>query len=169
MAQSVRKLLKELREEQQAPLYEKLGLYYTTRSLMGINWATWFWLCGARGRGKSYAFWDTYLSYCKRYGQENCKCYYFRVSDLSVKAMLMNKAAKAIDAKLVRKYKLKLTTHGNTIFHDGKPLATLYPLVSAAKKGKGVAEYDDEFLGKRPIDPKTGKPIKRFIFMMQNK
>jgi hypothetical protein len=78
----------------------------------------------------------------------------------------MNKAAKAIDAKLVRKYKLKITTKGNTIFNDGKPLATLYPLVSAAKKGKGIAEYDDEFLGNRPIDPKTGKPIKRFIFMM---
>lgn len=68
MAQTIRGLLKEVQEERETPLCEKLGLYYTTRSLMGINWATWFWLCGARGRGKSYAFWDTYLSYCKRYG-----------------------------------------------------------------------------------------------------
>lgn len=66
--QSVRALLKMEREEQQSPLYEKLGLYYTLRSAMGINWANWFWLCGARGRGKSYAFWDTYLGYCKKYG-----------------------------------------------------------------------------------------------------
>ena len=42
----------------------------------------------------------------------------------------------------------------------------MYALVSAAKAGKGIAEYDDEFLGKRPINPKTGKPIKRFIFLM---
>lgn len=159
-------LKREIHDAQQSPLYESLGLYYTLRSAMGINWANWFWLCGARGRGKSYAFWDTYLGYCKKYGQENCKCYYFRVSDLSVKAMLNNKAAKAIDAKLVRKYNLELTTKGNVIFNRGKPLCNMYALVSAAKAGKGIAEYDDEFLGKRPIDPKTGKPIKRFIFLM---
>lgn len=163
---SVAALKKEFKQEEVAPLYEKLGLYYTLRSAMGINWAHWFWLCGARGRGKSYAFWDTYLGYCKKYGQENCKCYYFRVSDLSVKAMLLNKAAKAIDAKLVRKYNLELSTKGNVIYNRGKPLCNMYALVSAAKAGKGIAEYDDEFLGKRPIDPKTGKPIKRFIFMM---
>lgn len=166
MAKSLLALKREFKQEDDAPLDEKLGLYYTLRSAMGINWANWFWLCGARGRGKSYAFWDTYLGYCKKYGQENCKCYYFRVSDLSVKAMLNNKAAKAIDAKLVRKYNLDISTKGNVIFNHGKPLANLYALVSAAKAGKGIAEYDDEFLGKRPIDPKTGKPIKRFIFLM---
>lgn len=166
MAKSLLALKREFKQEDDAPLDEKLGLYYTLRSAMGINWANWFWLCGARGRGKSYAFWDTYLGYCKKYGQENCKCYYFRVSDLSVKAMLNNKAAKAIDAKLVRKYNLDISTKGNVIFNRGKPLANLYALVSAAKAGKGIAEYDDEFLGKRPINPKTGKPIKRFIFLM---
>ena len=163
---NVRKMLKVEHELEENKLYEKLGLYYTARSLMGIHWANWFWLCGARGRGKSYTVIDTFLGYCKKYGQENCKCYYFRVSDLSVKSMLMNKGAKAIDAKLVRKYGLELTTHGNVLYNKGKPLITFYPLVSAAKQGKGVAEYDDEFLGKRPIDPKTGKPIKRFIFMI---
>jgi len=166
MAKSLLALKREFKQEDDAPLDEKLGLYYTLRSAMGINWANWFWLCGARGRGKSYAFWDTYLGYCKKYGQENCKCYYFRVSDLSVKAMLNNKAAKAIDAKLVRKYNLDISTKGNVIFNHGKPLANLYALVSAAKAGKGIAEYDDEFLGNRPINPKTGKPIKRFIFLM---
>ena len=166
MAKSLLALKKEFKQEDDTPLDEKLGLYYTLRSAMGINWANWFWLCGARGRGKSYAFWDTYLGYCKKYGQENCKCYYFRVSDLSVKAMLLNKAAKAIDAKLVRKYNLELSTKGNVIYNRGKPLCNMYALVSAAKAGKGIAEYDDEFLGNRPIDPKTGKPIKRFIFMM---
>lgn len=166
MAKSLVGIIKDQHMEQNSKLYESLGLYYTLRSAMGINWATWFWLCGARGRGKSYAFWDTYLGYCKKYGQENCKCYYFRVSDLSVKNMLLNKAAKAIDAKLVRKYNLELSTKGNVIYNHGKPLCNMYALVSAAKAGKGIAEYDDEFLGKRPIDPKTGKPIKRFIFLM---
>ena len=163
---SVAALKKEFKQEENTPLYEKLGLYYNLHSALGINWANWFWLCGARGRGKSYAFWDTYLGYCKKYGQENCKCYYFRVSDLSVKAMLLNKAAKAINTKLVRKYDLELSTKGNVIYNRGKPLCNMYALVSAAKAGKGIEEYDDEFLGKRPINPKTGKPIKRFIFLM---
>ena len=59
MAKSLLALKKEFRQEDDTPLDEKLGLYYTLRSAMGINWANWFWLCGARGRGKSYAFWDT--------------------------------------------------------------------------------------------------------------
>lgn len=143
---------------------KKLGTYYTLQSLMGDQSWTWAWLCGARGRGKSYAVLDTYLNYVKKYGQENCRCYYFRISDLSCKAMLQNKAAKAIDAKLVRKYNLELSTKNNVIYNRGKPLINMYALVSAAKAGKGVAEFDDEFLGKRPINPKTGKPIKRFIF-----
>ena len=158
----IRKLQNAGREETKA---QSLGLYYRLDSLLGIDWCTWFWLIGARGRGKSYSVMDTYLSYCKRYGQENCKCYYFRISDLSVKAMLTNKAAKAIDAKLVRKYQLELSTKGNVIYNRGKPLINMYALVSAAKTGKGVAEFDDEFLGNRPLG-KDGKPIKRFIFLI---
>lgn len=158
----IRKLQRDGREEKTA---ESLGLYYNLNSLLGIDWCTWFWLIGARGRGKSYSVMDTFLSYCRRYGQENCRCYYFRISDLSVKAMMTNKAAKAIDAKLVRKYKLELSTKGNVIYNRGKPLINMYALVSAAKTGKGVAEYDDEFLGKRPLG-KDGKPIKRFIFLI---
>ena len=80
------------------------SLYYTTQSLMGIDWWTWAWICGSRGRGKSYAVMDTVLSYIKRYGYDNVKCYYFRISDLSIKKMLENKARKAIDALLIRKY-----------------------------------------------------------------
>lgn len=146
-------------------LNNKLGLYYTTKSLLGIPGINWYWLCGSRGRGKSFAVLETYLQHVKKYGQENCKCYYFRISDLSVKAMLANKGAKAIDAMLVRKYDLEITTRANTLYNKGKPLIYFYPLVSAAKAGKGVAEYDPEFLGNRPLR-KNGKPIKRFIFVI---
>lgn len=146
-------------------LNSKLGLYYTTQSLLGIHGITWIWLCGSRGRGKSFAVLETYLEHVKKYGQENCKCYYFRISDLSVKAMLANKGAKAIDAMLVRKYDLEITTRANTLYNKGKPLIYFYPLVSAAKAGKGVAEYDPDFLGKRPLR-KNGKRIKRFIFII---
>ena len=136
------------------------SLYYTTQSLMGIDWWTYAWLIGARGRGKSFSAMDTVLSFYRRFGYENVKCYYFRISDLSCKAMLENKGRKAIDAMLVRKYNMEITTKGYTLFDHGHPIIDFMPLVSAAKKGKGVAEYDPDFLNNRP------KGQKRFIFVI---
>lgn len=163
---SYKDIMKEQREEAVRRLNQKLGLYYTLRSALGINWAYWYWLIGARGRGKSFSVVDTIASYCQRYGQENVKTYYFRISDLSVKAMLANKGRKTVDAIIQRKYKMELSTNASTLFNHGKPFIDFYALVSAAKTGKGVAEYDPDFLNKRPIDPKTGKPVKRFIFIV---
>lgn len=134
------------------------SLYYTTQSLMGIHDVWWYWLIGSRGRGKSYAVDETFLHYVQKYGQENVKCYYFRISDLSIQAMLANNAAKCIDAKLVRKYKLDLSVKAGVVYNHGKPLINFYPLVSAAKKGKGVAEYDPDFLDPTRRD--------RFIFII---
>ena len=156
-----RQSLNETITDRQRALEDRLGLYYTMHSLLGIHWWTWAWMIGARGRGKSYAAVDTVLDFCKKYGQENVKTYYFRISDLSIKSMLANKARKAIDAKLVRKYGLEITTKANTIYNRGKPLMDFYALVSAAKTGKGVAEYDPDFLNQYYKDGK-----KRFIFII---
>lgn len=41
----------------------------------------------------------------------------------------------------------------------------MFSLASAAKN-KGLALYDPNFLNDRPINPKTGKPIKRFIWLI---
>ena len=157
----VKKALKEVKEERLAKLEDKLGLYYTMHSVLGIHWWNWLWCIGARGRGKSYAGVDTVLDFCKKYGQENVRCYYFRISDLSVKSMLAQKGRKTIDVKLVRKYNLELTTKNNTLYNRGKPLIDFYALVSAAKTGKGVAEYDPDFLNQYYKDG-----IKRFIFII---
>lgn len=153
--------LEKIQLDRERKLEDKLGLYYTMHSVLGVHWWNWLWMIGARGRGKSYAAVDTVLDYCKKYGQENVKCYYFRISDLSVKAMLANKGRKAIDKKLIRKYKLELTTKANTIYNRDKPLMDFYALVSAAKTGKGVAEYDPDFLNDYYKDGK-----KRFIFII---
>lgn len=167
IVEAAKKEWKALQAEQKLKVEKKVkSLYYSTRSLMGIPWWWIAWIIGSRGRGKSFSAVDTVLSFQDRYGIENVKCYYFRLSDLSVKSMLENKAAKAIDAMLMRKYKMQVSVKGNTVFNHGKPCMYFYALVSAAKKGKGVAEYDPEFLGKRPVDPKTGKKKKRFIFII---
>lgn len=167
---------------------ESKELYYTMRSLLGIQWWTWAWIIGARGRGKSYAAVDTVLSYMKRYGEENVKCYYFRISDLSIKKMLENKGAKAIDNLLVRKYNLNLSTKGSCLCNNGNPIIQFYPLVSAAKIGKGIAEYDpdflnspdnkrnrfifcivDEFMMAEGIEKKSiGSPVEQFKIYLEN-
>ena len=147
----------------------KLGLYLTPHAIMGYHNITDFVIMGSRGRGKSVISLDAPISYKKKYGYDNVKIYYFRVSDLSIKAMLSNNGKGAVDPILVSKYKLdinKKKKYPNMLWDGDKPLIEFYPLVSAAKVGKGVNMYDANFLNNRPIDKKTGKPIKRFIFII---
>ena len=150
----------EAQREKRREKYEKMGLYFTTRSAMGIQWWDYYWMIGARGRGKSYSAMETVIQFMKAHGQENVKCYYMRISDLSIKAMLADGARKAIDIKLVRDYDLHLSVHGYSLYNDGKPFIDFYPLVSAAKKGKGVAEYDPDFLNNQP------EGVRRYVFII---
>lgn len=143
----------------------KLGLYLTPHAIMGYHDITHFVVVGSRGRGKSVFSLDAAISYKRKYGYDNVKIFYFRVSDASVKAMLANKGSKAIDPILMAKYNLDITTKNNILYDGGKPLIEFYPLVSAAKIGKGVNLYDANFLNNRPLG-KNGKPIKRFIFVI---
>lgn len=143
----------------------KLGLYLTPHAIMGYHDITHFVVIGSRGRGKSVFSLDAAISYKRKYGYDNVKIFYFRVSDASVKAMLANKGSKAIDPILMAKYNLDITTKNNILYDGGKPLIEFYPLVSAAKIGKGVNLYDANFLNNRPLG-KNGKPIKRFIFVI---
>ncbi len=140
--------------------WAKMGLYFTMRSAMGIPWWDYYWMIGARGRGKSYSAMETVIQFTKKYGQENVKVYWLRISDLSVKSMLADNARKAVDIKLVRQYGLDLSVHGYSLYNDNKPFIDFYPLVSAAKRGKGVAEYDPDFLNNQP------KGVRRYVFIV---
>lgn len=144
----------------------KLGLYLTPHALMGYHNIIHYLILGSRGRGKSVISLDAPLAAKKKYGYDNVKIFYFRLSDLSIKAMLANKASKAIDPILVQKYDLDITCKSGTVYDHGKELIQFYPLVSAGKVGKGVNLYDAKYLNDRPINPKTGKRIKRFIYII---
>lgn len=163
------RLRKKIAEKANFERKQKLGLYLTPHAIMGYHHITDFVILGSRGRGKSVISLDAPISYKKKYGYENVKIYYFRVSDLSIKAMLANNGKGAVDPILVNKYNLNLQKkkgYPNVLFDGDKPLIEFYPLVSAAKVGKGISLYDADYLDKRPINPKTGKPIKRFIFFI---
>jgi hypothetical protein len=60
---------------------------------------------------------------------------------------------------------MHISRKGNVVYNNGKKLLEVYSLVSAPKN-KGTALYDYNFLNNRPIDPKTGKPVKRFIWLI---
>ena len=145
---------------------EKTSTYLTPHPLMGYGPEyIHFIFSGARGRGKSVLALDAPINSCKKYGYENNKIFFFRLADTSIKALLANNAANLIDPILVDKYKMKITRKGNVVYNDGKKLLECYALVSAAKM-KGQALFDYNFLNNRPIDKKTGKPVKRFIWLI---
>jgi len=144
----------------------KTSLYLTSHPMMGYGPEyIHFIFAGARGRGKSVLSLDAPIAACEKYGYENNKIFFFRLAETSVKALLANHAANLIDPLLVDKYKLEITRKGNVVYNKGKKLLEVYSLASAAKM-KGQALYDYNFLNNRPIDPKTGKPVKRFIWLI---
>ena len=159
-------LEKQLAEIKKAKKNKGLGLYLSAHPFLGYGKEyVHFIFAGARGRGKSVISLDAPIASCEKYGYENNKIYYFRLSDLSVKQILANNADKLVDPLLVDKYKMKISRKGNIVYNHGKKLLEVYSLVNAPKN-KGSALFDYGFLNNRPIDPKTGKPIKRFIWLI---
>lgn len=138
----------------------KLGLYLNTNHIFSYHGITDFIYTAVRGIGKSVISVETAIILKRKYGYENVKCFYFRLTDQSIKAMLANKADKAVDPYLVQKYDLEITCKNNVVYDHGKPLIEFYPLVSAGSKGKGVNLYDCNFFNK--VD-KNGKKIKTFV------
>lgn len=160
----VKKVLKEFRQKKKDK--ERTSLYLTPHPMMGYDPRyIHFIFAGARGRGKSVLALDAPIASCEKYGYENNKIFFFRLSDTSIKALLANSASNLIDPILIDKYNMEITRKANTVYNKGKKLLEVYSLSSAAKM-KGQALYDYGFLNNRPIDPKTGKPIKRFIWLI---
>lgn len=157
----------------------ELDLYLNTNHVFSYHGFTDFIYTAVRGIGKSVISVETAIILKRKYGYENVKCYYFRLKDDSVKAMLANKAEKAIDPYLIDKYDLEITCKNNIVYDHGKKLVEFYPLVSAGSKGKGVNLYDcnwwkgdkkrfivtiwDEFLMADGVEKKSiGDPVDQY-------
>lgn len=143
------KTLKEILQNQIAQKHRKLARYYNLNSILGNDWAMFYVIVGARKTGKSYSVTDFLCRQKQRYGDE-CKNYWMRISDLSTKAMLSNKADKLVDPDLKRKYNLDLTTKGMDVYNHKKQFMTVAPLSSFGKL-KGVGFYDKDFKGQYNI------------------
>ena len=123
-----------------------LARFVNLNSMNGNDWAIFRVILGGRMTGKSYSVTERMCALKAKLG-DNCKCYWMRISDLSTKQLLCNKADKLVDPDLKRKYELDLTTKGNIVFNHGKTFCEVYPLASFGKL-KGVGFYDKDFKGK---------------------
>lgn len=148
----LQKKIKEANKKAKIKKKAELGLYLTPNHVFSYHGITDFIYTAVRGIGKSVISVETAIILKRKYGYDNVKCFYFRLTDQSIKAMLANKAEKAIDPYLIDKYNLEITAKGNKVYDHGKLLIEFYPLVSAGSKGKGVNLYDCNFFSKYKKD-----------------
>lgn len=125
--------------------------FYSLRSLLGYfnnskNSPLFALLVGGREAGKSYAVMEYFI---KKFKENGNPFIWIRLSETSVKKMLANKAEKLVDADIVRKYGLELTTKNMVVYDHGKEMCKVLALSEMAKL-KGVALFDKDFLTLNP-------------------
>lgn len=116
--------------------------WYGIRACLGCTWAWFYCLLGGREAGKSYSVTEFFVRQWKKHG---IPFTWLRLNEASMKKMLANNAEKLVDADIYRKYGLKLSVKGNTVYDDGKKMATVLALSTFAND-KGVALFDKDFL-----------------------
>ena len=140
-------LLKNGRQEiNRAQKKRSLARFYNVNAMCGNDCSIFRIIIGARMTGKSYSVTERMCNLKKKL-RDGCKCYWLRISDLSTKQLLSNKAAKLVDPDLSRKYQLELTTKGNVVYDHGRTFCEVYPLSSFGKM-KGLAFFDKDYEGK---------------------
>lgn len=87
--------------------------FYVLRSILGYDWAIYYYLLGGRMAGKSYAVLDFYLSQWVEYGRV---FYWLRLTEGSTQKLLKNNAEKLIDPDLRRRYNLTIATKGENVY-----------------------------------------------------
>ena len=89
--------------------------WYTINSILGNDWARFFYLLGGREAGKSYSVmkWATNRKLKK---PDDVKLYWFRLTEPSQKKLLAGGANEWGDPDLKRKFNLKTCTNGNCVY-----------------------------------------------------
>ena len=126
--------------------------FYLLRSILGYQWAMFYFLLGGREAGKSYSVTDFYVRQWKKKGRP---FYWLRLTEASQRKLLNNNAEKLIDPDLRRKYNLDLITRGDAVYEvrrdsDGKiierrMMARVLAL-STFYNDKGSGLFDKDFL-----------------------
>ena len=91
--------------------------FYRLQSILGYQWAIFYFLLGGRQAGKSYATTDFCLRQWRKYKRP---FYWLRLTEMSTKKLLQNNAEKLVDPDLRRKYNLDLVTNGANVYEVTK-------------------------------------------------
>ena len=131
--------------------------WYSLQSLLGNNWAIFYFLLGGREAGKSYATTDLFCNQWRKYHRP---FYWLRLTEASQRKLLNNNAEKLIDPDLRRKYNLDLVTSGDGVYEvldrdmkrkiKDKVLMCRVLALSTFYNDKGSGLFDKDFLN----DPK---------------
>ena len=89
--------------------------WYTVNSILGNDWARFYYLIGGREAGKAYSVMK-WVTNRKLKNPDNVKFYWFRLTEASQKKLLNNGANDLIDPDLKRKFNLKTCTNGNSVY-----------------------------------------------------
>lgn len=89
--------------------------WYTVNSILGNDWARFYYLLGGREAGKSYSVMK-WVTNRKLKNPDNVKFYWFRLTEASQKKLLNNGANDLIDPDLKRKFNLKTCTNGTSVY-----------------------------------------------------
>lgn len=152
------------REKRHKELMEQLKSreWYSLRSILGYQWAMFYFLLGGREAGKSYATTRFFVSQWKQYGRPFI---WLRLSETSARKLLTNNAEKLIDPDIRRAFNLDLTTNGNNVYEvvkrskedkngktkilEKKLMARVFS-IATFYNDKGSGLFDKDFL----LDPK---------------
>lgn len=145
------KKTQEILKANRAKLVNSLLPFYRLRSILGYDWAIYYYLLGGRMAGKSYAVTDFYVHQFFEYGRP---FYWLRLTEAGTKKLLANNAEKLVDPDLRRRYNLNLKTRGENVYNvvktpDGKEKKVLMCKVLALStfySDKGQGFFDKDYL-----------------------
>lgn len=114
---TIREKDKAIRDKKKAEALAKTykGEWYTINSILGNDWARFFYLLGGREAGKSYSVMK-WVTNRKLKHPDGVKVYWFRLTEASQKKLLTGGAEDLVDPDLKRKFKLKTCTLGNKVY-----------------------------------------------------
>lgn len=116
--------------------------WYNLRSILGNDWAMFYFLLGGREVGKSYAVMNFFV---KQWKTKKRPFYWLRLTDSSAKKLLTNKAEKLVDPDLRRKYNLDIKVKGDTVYDHGEIMCHVLA-INTFYNDKGSGLFDKDFL-----------------------
>lgn len=126
--------------------------WYNLRSILGNDWAMFYFLLGGREAGKSYATTRFFVDQWKKKGRP---FYWMRLTETSKQKLLKNNAEKLIDPDIRRFYDLDLQVKGDNVYEvvrddkgnvKEKKLMCRVMALSTFYNDKGSGLFDLEFL-----------------------